>query len=282
MAQASANAADFAADPKGNVTPIRKPKVVKKPVKRSKSASAVAFPYVDLENVTAVARSIINNGSQLSRDQLAGALGQSPASGAFILKVSSARQFGIVDLRDGKFQLTDLGFSIVDKTETREKQARVQAFLNVPLYRRIYEDFKGKQLPDRPHGLDNTLINFGVAPKLKSNARLAFEKSARYAGFFNVDPDRLIEPIIAGGISSLSAEGLTVGGGPTGGGGGISTPRLGALDPLIQGLLARLPPTGEAWSAEKRKKWLQTFEANLEMIYPTKPEPPGPDFGSNK
>jgi hypothetical protein len=281
MAQASANAADFTADPKGSVTPIRKPRLVKKPAKRAKSSGAMPFPYVDLENVTAVARSIINNGSQLSRDQLAGALGQSPGSGAFILKVSAARQFGLVDLRDGKFQLTDLGFSIVDKNEAREKQARVQAFFNVPLYRRVYEDFKGKQLPDRPHGLDNTLINIGVAPKLKSNARLAFEKSARYAGFFNVDPDRLIEPVIAGGVSGASTDG-PVGGGPTGGGGGISTARLGALDPLIQGLLARLPPTGEAWSAEKRKKWLQTFEANLEMIYPAKTEPRGPDFGSNK
>jgi hypothetical protein len=271
MAQANASAADFTADPKGNVTPIRKPKLVKKTVKRAKSNSAIPFPYVDLENVVAVARAIINNGSQLSRDQLAGALQQSPGSGAFILKVSSARQFGLVDLRDGKFQLTDLGFSIVDKNETREKQARVQAFLNVPLYRRIYEDFKGKQLPDRPHGLDNTLINIGVTPKLKSNARLAFEKSARYAGFFNVDPDRLIEPVISGGISSAAAD-APVSGGPTGGGGNISTPRLGGLDPLIQGLLSRLPPPGEVWSEEKRKKWLQTLSANLEIIYP----PEGP------
>jgi hypothetical protein len=58
--------------------------------------SQIGFPYNDLESGIAVARAILNNGSQLSRDQLAGALSQSPASGAFILKVSSAKQFGLV------------------------------------------------------------------------------------------------------------------------------------------------------------------------------------------
>jgi hypothetical protein len=35
----------------------------------------------------------------------------------------------------------------------------------------------------------------GVTQTQKSNARLAFEKSARQAGFSTLDPDRLIEPI---------------------------------------------------------------------------------------
>lgn len=251
---------------------IKRLKLVKKSAKRSREVSQVGFPYNDLENAIAVARAILNNGgNQLSRDQLAGALGQSPASGSFIIKVSSAKQFGLVDSRDGKFQLSDLGFSILDKNEVREKQARVQAFLTVGLYRRIYEDFKGKQLPPRPHGLEHTLVQMGVAPKQKSNARLAFEKSAKQAGFFTVDPDRLIEPII-GGFSldqnAQSEENFTT---TSGGGSGptASSPRMSGLDPLIQGLLARLPPPGEEWSTEKRKKWLLTFEANLEMIYPT-------------
>src|SRR5260221_191476 len=116
---------------------IKRLKLVKKSAKRSREVSQIGFPYNDLESAITVARAILNNGSQLSRDQLAGAVGQSPASGSFILKVSSAKQFGLVDTRDGKFQLTDLGFSILDKNETREKQARVQSFLTIPLYRKI-------------------------------------------------------------------------------------------------------------------------------------------------
>jgi hypothetical protein len=181
------------------------------------------------------------------------------------MKLSAARQFGLVDFADGKFRLTDLGFSIVDKNEAREKSARVQAFLSVELYRKIYEDFKGRQLRPRPHGLEQTFVQMGVTQKQKTNARLAFDKSARQAGFSTLDPDRLIEPMLGGG----SGAGPAVVVGPikrpasfAGGGGGSS------LDPLIVGLLDRLPPPGESWSIEKRKKWLLTFEANLEMIYP--------------
>ncbi len=242
-------------------------KLVKKAAKRAKENSTIAFPYMDLDTAITVARAFVTHGGGAhTRDQLAGALGQSPLSGAFIMKLSAARQFGLVDYVDGKFKLTDLGFSIVDKNETRERTARVQAFLNVELYRKIYEEFKGKQLPPRPLGLEQTFVQMGVAPKQKANARLAFDKSARQAGFSTLDPDRLIEPMLGGGSgggpSTPAAVAKSAAPASFAGGGGA------ALDPLIAGLLDRLPPPGEIWSTEKRKKWLQTFEANLEMIYP--------------
>jgi transposase-like protein len=39
------------------------------------------------------------------------------------------------------------------------------------------------------------------------------------------------------------------------------------LDPLIQGLLRRLPKTGETWETDKRARWLQTLAANFDMVY---------------
>jgi hypothetical protein len=242
-----------------------KAKPVKKQ-KRAKENSTIAFPYMDLDTAITVARAFVNNGGHPhTRDQLAGALQQSPLSGAFIMKLSAARQFGLVDYLDGKFKLTDLGFSIVDKSESREKAARVQAFLSVELYRKIYENFKGKQLPARPLGIEQTLVQMGVAPKQKSSARLAFEKSARQAGFLTLDPDRLIEPMSdwSPDPTATVLPGKTANR-PTFFGSGGSY----GLDPLIEGLLSRLPPPGEIWSTDKRKKWLETLEANFEMIYP--------------
>jgi hypothetical protein len=247
-----------------------KVKPVKKATKRAKEQSSIAFPYMDLDTAITVARAFVaNGGGAHTRDQLAGALSQSPLSGAFIMKLSAARQFGLVDFADGKFKLTDLGFSVVDKNETREKSARVQAFLNVELYRKIYEEFKGKQLPPRPLGLEQTFVKMGVTQKQKGNARLAFEKSARQAGFSTLDPDRLIEPMIGAASDNGPVAAMAPAKRPVvfAGGGGFS------LDPLIAGLLDRLPPAGEIWSIEKRKKWLQTFEANLEMIYPAEDKP---------
>jgi hypothetical protein len=261
--------------PHGLGTPHKRERVklvTKKPAKRTREISSISFPYMDLDTGVTVARAFVaNGGGPHTRDQLAGAMGQSPLSGAFIMKLSAARQFGLVDYVDGKFKLTDLGFSIVDKNEAREKSARVQAFLNVDLYRKVYEEFKGKQLPPRPLGLEQTFVQMGVSPKQKTNARLAFDRSARQAGFSTLDPDRLIEPMVTVELSARSTI-MAKGAGGMGRTLSIDAPpvvdeSLG-LDPLVKGLLSRLPKQGSSWSIEARKKWLQTFEANLEMIYP--------------
>ena len=134
----------------------------------------------------------------MTRDQLAAAMNQAPGSGSFNMKVNTARTFGVMDNSGGRYQLTELGFEIVDPARQREAMAR--AFLNVDLYRRTFEEFRGKRLPPRPHGLERAFVTFGVAPKQATNARLAFEKSARAAGFFpNAEEDRLVMPLGSGG-----------------------------------------------------------------------------------
>jgi hypothetical protein len=40
------------------------------------------------------------------------------------------------------------------------------------------------------------------------------------------------------------------------------------VEPLIQGLLQRLPKKGEAWPEAARKEWLAALEVNLKLIYP--------------
>ena len=38
-------------------------------------------------------------------------------------------------------------------------------------------------------------------------------------------------------------------------------------DPLIQGLLIRLPEAGTIWPHDKRAKWLQLLAANLDAVF---------------
>ena len=42
------------------------------------------------------------------------------------------------------------------------------------------------------------------------------------------------------------------------------------LDPIIVGLLEKLPLAGEAWEKQDRAKWLQLFGLSLDMIYKDK------------
>lgn len=163
--------------------------------KPGKGRSTIAFPYGDLSDAIRVAEGLLKGGGvAMTRDQLAAAMNQAPGSGSFNMKVNTSRMFGVLDNAGGKYQLTELGFEISDPA--RQREAMAQAFLNVDLYRRTFEEFRGKRLPPRPHGLERAFVTFGVAPKQAANARLAFEKSARAAGFFpNAEEDRLVEPL---------------------------------------------------------------------------------------
>ena len=39
------------------------------------------------------------------------------------------------------------------------------------------------------------------------------------------------------------------------------------IDPIIRGLLARLPQSGDVWPEIERKLWLQLLEGSFKLIY---------------
>ena len=239
--------------------------------------SSVQFPYNDLDDAIGTAGAVLKMGGvPLERDQLAAALGLAASGGNFALKLSAARMFGLVEPAQGRFQLTELGFEILDPS--RERGARAKAFLNVELYRKAFDAFKGKALPPRPHGLENAFVQFGVSPKQKDRARHVFDRSARSAGFFpGGNEDRLVQPVILDAPSSSPAErqperqpdvepqerALHD---------HIAVPTGRRLDPFIKGLLDRLPdtkplPDKAEWSVEDRARWLQAAAQIFDLIY---------------
>lgn len=42
------------------------------------------------------------------------------------------------------------------------------------------------------------------------------------------------------------------------------------IDPIIRGLLARLPKSGAEWPEAERKLWLQLLEGSFKLIYKDK------------
>lgn len=238
-----------------------------------REVSKIAFPYDDLDAAVEIARAIYQlTGSESEIEQIAGHLKQSPKSSGLRIQISSAKTFGLTINTQGKVTLTPLGTRICDPQQ--EKSARVDAFLTVPLYKEIYEKFRGVSLP--PDGaLETTIASMGVAPKQKERARQIFRRSAQEAGFFQFGTDRLILPAIkagAGGAplsaagaeseepresSDMSGRGKT----KSSGGGGSE------LDPFIQGLLTKLPPPDSEWPIEGRLKWLQTAAHIFDLIY---------------
>jgi hypothetical protein len=139
------------------------------------------------------------------------------------------------------------------------------------LYKKVFDEFRGKQLPPRPFGLEQAFVRFGVSSKQKTNARLAFDKSAQQAGFFQNGPDRLIEPII--GVSTRSSDSRPAATDE------IDFPEDGlaivkkkepegrGLHPFIQGLLDTLPAPQTNWTIEGRATWLQAAAKIFDLIY---------------
>lgn len=157
--------------------------------------STIAFPYSGLADAEQIAEALHQRGDSATVDEIAATLGQTTSSGAFRTKMSTARIFGAIDVRRGQATLTALGRRLVDPEKV--KQARVDAFLHVPLYKQIYETFRGHQLPGNA-GIENRMVQFGVSPKQTDKARQALQKSAELAGFFESGKDRLVKPALSG------------------------------------------------------------------------------------
>lgn len=256
------------------------PEKPSKDAKQSRELSTIDFPYNSLDDVIPVAKAIQKlGGNECRLETLAGELGhETVKSGGFRQKMSSANVFGLISYSSGLVRLTPLGDRIVDQDQ--ERAARVEAFLKVPLYAAIYEEFKSGALPPSL-GLEAKMVALGVAAKQKDKARQVFQRSAKEAGFFAYGTTKLVYPAV-GKPEGKGAPGQTPedlnkknGNGGGEGGGGNEPPKY---HPFIAGLLDTLPPTGNPkteWTLQGRQDWLQTAAGIFNLIYKTSAEDKG-------
>lgn len=232
----------------------------------ARQRSSIAFPYADLEDAEEITSKIHANvgGGACEDDQLAAWLGLSPKSSGYRVRIAAARLFGVIESPSaGAYQLTDLGKQIVDPQQVRG--ARVTAFLNVPLFSKMYEQHKGGVIPPSA-AFERTIEGAGVAPKQKTRARQILERSADYAGFFEQGKNRLVKPGIAETPAKLSERDKVKEGG---GGGGDGDERL---DPMLVGLIDKLPRGAETWKVNDRITWLRAATVIFQLVYGTEAE----------
>lgn len=221
--------------------------------------SSISFPYYTLDDAIAVAKAI--NGqvgsTNCTLDQVAAWLGMSAKSSGLRARMTAASMFGLVDnTQPEAIHLGEWGRLVVDAK--REREGRAKAFLNVPLFRAVYDKHKGEALPPTA-ALENELIAIGVAETLKGTARSVMERSAESAGFFEAGDDRLVMPGFKPSDGQKPER-------PEFGGGSGGPPS--AVHPMIGLLIAALPPGGSPWPKSARANWLQAIAQALDMVYP--------------
>jgi hypothetical protein len=242
------------------------PEISAEPEKSTRDQSTIKFAYQSLDEAIEMATGVhAIAGTSCTVDQLAAHMNLKPDTGSFRVKIANAKLFGLITHSAGTVTLTALGSRICDPQQ--EQAARAEAFLNVPLYRAIYEQFRGGSLPP-PAGLEAAMVTLGVVTKQKAVARQVFVRSATQAGFFAFGPNRLVMPAIRGGGGGSVAVEAPVAPELTrdipkknGGGDG------GDYHPFIAGLLKTLPPADSDWPMDSRRKWLQAASHIFELIY---------------
>lgn len=236
--------------------------------------STIAYPYFDLAESLKLVYAISNNvgGGYCTDDQLAPWVDLSPKSSGYRSRMSAARLFGLIETGGEQgHRLSELGLKALDANHARA--AKVEAFLKVPLFKRVYENWRGQQIPPAA-ALERAMVTFGVAEKQTARARQTLERSANVANFFEQGRDRLVKPGIKPGLATKDERQPAPGG--SGGGGSDDPPKY---DPIIQGLFNRLPTSGDVWPMSERKLWLQILENSFELVYKDKVERlPSPDM----
>ncbi|TAK47797.1 MAG: hypothetical protein EPO23_09720 [Xanthobacteraceae bacterium] len=236
--------------------------------------SSIGFPYNNLGDAIEVAQAIHSNvgTGECDDSQLSAWLNVSPKSSGYRIQISAARMFGLIETTSGNHKLTTQGRAIVDPQQ--ERTGRALAFLNVPLYKAIYDKYKGGVLPPAA-ALERDIVGLGVAEKQTGRARQVFERSAEQANFFEHGKNRLVMPAVAlrdpspdGGDDKNKNKNKN---GDGGGGGDDDLDALG-LDPLLIALLKKIPASGE-WPAAQRLRWFRTFAMNVSQIYDTDSDP---------
>lgn len=180
------------------------------PAPAGPARSEVRFPAYDLAAAINVPKIIhTRGGGQATPDQLASYLGyKGTNNGAYLARVGAARAFGLIAKSGNVFSPSPLAQQIISPVYPQDaKRALVEAFFNVELFKKVYEDFKGRELPPEA-GLKNNLMNkHGVVATRVELAYRTLLDSAETAGLFETKGGARTHLIIS---QQASAQGNTM------------------------------------------------------------------------
>jgi hypothetical protein len=157
----------------------RKPhKAIGLPAKRS-------FPSVSLQDALILPQKLkLNGGNPWPPSDLANAAtGKSHKTPAFFYLTAAARDYGLTVGTNGaaEISLGEIGkkWAYAGNPET-EREALREAFFHVPIFKHVFEHYKGPSLPELKF-VGNTLESkFGLAPEFHEDFHRLFQENCRF------------------------------------------------------------------------------------------------------
>jgi len=104
------------------------------------------IPGIRIEEAIDAARALEQNllGKEASKEAFAKALGQSPNSGSFFVKLADLRRYGLISGRGDTHQTTQLAKTLAyEKNPQNYQEARQALVFSIPLFKELYTRFEG-------------------------------------------------------------------------------------------------------------------------------------------
>jgi hypothetical protein len=165
------------------------------------------FPRATLEEALKIAYAIKdhNGGNPWEPEEIRKAIGAGTGGNAYFYLTAASRDYGLTTgtTSADKIALTDLGRDLVYAPDSETEHAlKLRAFLNVDVFKRVLEYYKGSNLPEMKY-LGNTLQKeFGLAPETHEEFSRTFRENCQYLGITSGLPGEVGE--------SPAPEGATV------------------------------------------------------------------------
>ena len=251
------------------------------PPARGKRERSTRYPGVPLAESVELCKFIEARGLDgLTAGDIASALGyKNIKTNTFSARLSAARQFGLLLLKDEGYGLTPLARSILHPVDPAEvPRLHRQALLEPPLYSELATQFAEKKLPEASI-LGNVLYhNYQIIASAKQSAAESFLESAKFAGALgedNVFRPQGVPPEADGRAPAPVA--------PTSPMPAAPAPRAASTDVRIdlrlrgddlgKSIRLRAP---ESITPESFERLLQTFRLQVRVEEPAKVAPPDP------
>ncbi len=151
------------------------------------------FPPETLEEALRVPTAIkqFNAGNAWSPTEVANALGVAAKGNKLWYLTASARDYGLtLGTRDTEtIELAPIGRDLLYAASPEgEREAAWRAFFNVPVFKSVYEYYKGGPLPDLKY-LQNTLEStFAIAPKYHDDFVRIFSANVQFVEKYGASP----------------------------------------------------------------------------------------------
>ena len=145
------------------------------------------YPIHALENATAIAQAIqeLNGGLPFDRVLLAKALGTTPASSGFTMRLNSSGKYGLTQggYSDERITLTTRGEAVAAPKQSGERQrALLEAALQPELFREFYRALDGKRMPEDEYARNMLHRDYGVQPELADECLNIIKRNGLFVG----------------------------------------------------------------------------------------------------